>query len=388
MTRDTPLVTALGLMSGTSLDGIDAALIRTDGADRIETGGFLSEPYDDGFRARLRAVLGARGPVPEVEAELTDRHAEVVRRLLDRAGLAAADVDVIGFHGHTVLHEPERGLTRQIGDGARLASALGIEVVDGLRLDDVAAGGEGAPLVPVYHRALAAGLERPLAVLNVGGVANVTWIGSGPDDLLAFDTGPGNALLDDWCRRSAGQPFDRDGRLAAAGRVDDGRLAGLLANPYFDRRPPKSLDRDAFNAGLADALDGLGPEDGAALLAAFTVQTVARARDWLPEAPRRWIVVGGGRHNGTLMRGLEAALAAPVAGGDALGWQGDAVEAQAFGYLAVRSRLGLPITFPGTTGVGRPLTGGTRHPAGPDVPALLPIDRRQGPGTAQAASPS
>lgn len=363
-----PLTTAIGLMSGTSMDGIDAAVIRTDGRLRVEPGPALTIAYDDAFRGRLRAVLGERGDVAGVEAELTARHAEAVRQLMADAGLSPEAVDVVGFHGHTIRHEPHNGITRQIGDGAALAAATGIDVIDGLRYADVAAGGEGAPLAPVYHAALAGGLERPLAVLNLGGVGNVTWIGpgegqSGDDDLLAFDTGPANAPLDDWCRRMIGADYDAGGKLAASGTVDRDGLARLARHPYFDRRPPKSLDRDEFAALLDGVTAGRAPGDGAALLAAFTVAAVVRALDWLPQAPRRWIVCGGGRRNPVLMAGLRERLGVPVVDADSLGWDGDALEAQAFAYLAVRSRLGLPISFPGTTRAPRPLTGGRYHPA-------------------------
>jgi anhydro-N-acetylmuramic acid kinase len=359
---DAPLTTAIGLMSGTSMDGIDAAVIRSDGEARVVAGEAITIPYDDDFRSRLRSVLGERGDVAAVEAELTDRHAEAVRRLLDAAGLKADRVDLVGFHGHTIRHEPDQGITRQIGDGARLAAAVGIDVVDGLRYADVAAGGEGAPLAPVYHRALAAQLERPLAVLNLGGVGNVTWIGPEEDDLLAFDTGPANAPLDDWCRRHTGRAFDAEGILASSGRVDAARLDRLTGHGYFLRKPPKSLDRDGFAPVLAEATAGLTPEDGAALLAAFSVAAVARSLDWLPVPPRRWVVCGGGRRNPVLMAGLRDRLGVPVDDADAHGWDGDALEAQAFAYLAVRSRRGLPISFPGTTRAPAPLTGGRLHP--------------------------
>lgn len=360
---DSSLMTAIGLMSGTSMDGIDAAVIRTDGDLAVTAGAALTLPYDDGFRARLRSVLGERGDVAGVEAELTDRHADAVRRLLATAGLSPSDIDVVGFHGHTIRHEPDKAITRQIGDGRRLAAELGIPVVDRLRYDDVAAGGEGAPLAPVYHRALAGRLDRPLAVLNLGGVGNVTWIGPGPDDLLAFDTGPANALLDDWAQRTVGAAYDAGGAMAAAGRVDAGRLDRLLEHRYFQRRPPKSLDRDEFAAIAGGATEGLAPADGAALLAAFTVAAVGQAAAWLPVPPRRWIVCGGGRRNPVLMAGLRRRLEVPVDDADMLGWDGDALEAQAFGYLAVRSRLGLPISFPGTTRAPRPLTGGRLNQA-------------------------
>ncbi|MGH6928355.1 MAG: anhydro-N-acetylmuramic acid kinase, partial [Dongiaceae bacterium] len=246
---DDDRILALGLMSGTSCDGIDAALVETDGRASISRGAWLTEPYDSTFQARLRSVLGGRGDVAAVERELTERHARAVGDLLGRNEIAPEQVGVIGFHGQTILHEPERRRTWQIGDGAWLAELTGIDVVHDFRGADVAAGGQGAPFAPLFHAALAAALPRPLAVLNVGGVANVTWIGDeGVDgDLVAFDTGPGNAMLNDWALRHTGQPVDIDGVLARTGRVDAGVLAALLTSSYFDRPAPKSLDRDAFD---------------------------------------------------------------------------------------------------------------------------------------------
>jgi anhydro-N-acetylmuramic acid kinase len=354
---------SIGLMSGTSMDGVDAALLRTDGRERIEAGPALTLAYDDGFRQRLRSVLGGKGDVRGVERALTLRHAEAVRALLAKAGLAPGQVGLVGFHGQTILHAPDRRKTWQIGDGALLAAETGIDVVCDFRSADVAAGGQGAPLVPVFHAALAAaaGLERPLAVLNIGGVANVTWIGAA-GDLLAFDTGPGNAPIDDWALRHTGTAVDRDAALARAGTVDRAILDRLLANPYFDLAPPKSLDRDAFDLS---PVNSLGPADGAATLTAFTTAAIGRARAHFPEAPRRWIVCGGGRHNPAILAGLRALLAVPVDPAEAAGWDGDALEAQAFAYLAVRSRLGLPLSLPGTTGVSRPQQGGVLFQAPP-----------------------
>jgi len=352
---------AVGLMSGTSMDGIDAALIRSDGNGSVTAAAFLSLPYDSEMRRHLRSVLGGKGPVAEVERELTLRHAEAVRRLLADAGLPASAVRVIGFHGHTILHRPQQGRTWQIGDGALLAAETGIDVVADLRSNDVALGGEGAPLVPLYQAALAAGLARPLAVVNIGGVANVTWIGEGEEDVLAFDTGPGNALVNDWVERHTGEPLDLDGALARRGKVDEALLARLLDNPYFGRKPPKSLDRDDFTA---DAVAGLSLEDGAATLTAFTAATIARAAEHFPVPATRWLITGGGRHNPTLMAELAQRLGAPVEPVEAVGWQGDALEAQAFAYLALRSLEGLPITLPTTTGVSRPASGGRLHKAG------------------------
>jgi anhydro-N-acetylmuramic acid kinase len=346
-----PPRTALGLMSGTSLDGIDAALIRTDGISFVETGAHLTIPYGDQFRAKLRSCLGGKGPVAEVERELTELHADAVKRLAREAG----GVDLIGFHGHTIFHAPDQGRTWQIGNGPLLAQLTGIPVVYDFRTADVAAGGQGAPLVPLFHRALASVLERPLAVLNIGGVANVTWLGRGDDDVLAFDTGPGNALIDDWMLSHTGHGFDADGALAASGTIDQDVLARLLSSPYFDKPAPKSLDRDAFDPSPVAALSAA---DGAATLTAFTAAAVTRSAGLLPEPPARWLVTGGGRLNGFLMDLLRRMLGTVVEPVDAVGWQGDALEAQAFGYLAVRSRLGLPLSLPGTTGVPQPVTGG------------------------------
>ncbi|WP_448205781.1 anhydro-N-acetylmuramic acid kinase [Azospirillum sp. sgz302134] len=355
------MLTVVGLMSGTSMDGIDAALVRTDGEGRAEPMAFVTIPYEDGFRADLRSCLGGKGPVEAVERALTDAHADAVARLLAEAGVAATEVDLIGFHGHTIHHAPDERRTWQIGDGARLARQTGIAVVNDFRTADVEAGGQGAPLVPLFHRALAETLPRPLAVLNIGGVANVTWIGRAESDVIACDTGPGNALVDDWVLRRQGARFDAGGALAGAGRVDAEALAALLDHPYFDQPAPKSLDRDAFDP---TPVQGLSAEDGASTLTAFTAASVARIVPHLPEPPVQWLVCGGGRHNATLMGMLADRLGVPVAPVEQVGWNGDALEAQAFAYLAVRSRKGLPLSVPTTTGVPQPMTGGRFHPVG------------------------
>ncbi len=275
------------------------------------------------------------------------------------ANTRSAAVDLIGFHGHTILHRPHEGRTWQIGDGARLAALTGIDVVGDFRSADVAAGGEGAPLAPLYHRALAIALARPLAVLNLGGVGNVTWIGSGADDILAFDTGPGNALIDDWMRLHTGRPIDPDGALAAQRphRCGSGR-AHFLPIPISARAPPKSLDRDDF-ARYCPA--GSTPADGAATLTAMTAAAVAAAIAHFPALPRRWLVTGGGRHNATLMAMLRARLLAEVVPVEEVGWDGDALEAQAFAYLAVRSLERLPLSLPTTTGTRAATGGGVLH---------------------------
>jgi anhydro-N-acetylmuramic acid kinase len=340
-------------MSGTSLDGIDVAALESDGEADVRTGPALTIPYPPAFRERLRALLGGVGDVAAVEAELTRLHAAAVAAFGARH--PEVRVELIGFHGHTILHEPENRRTWQIGDGALLARLAGCNVVADFRGADVAAGGEGAPLAPLYHAALAAGLAKPLAVLNLGGVGNVTWIGEDAGDILAFDTGPGNAMLDDWVRRHTGQAADLGGALAGAGRVSPDHVARFLAAPYFARQPPKSLDRDAFTAFVPD---GLSPADGAATLTEMTAAAVATARAHLPRPAREFLVTGGGRHNPAMMGALSRLLGVAVRPVEAVGWDGDALEAQAFAYLAIRSVRGLPLSLPTTTGAPRPMRGG------------------------------
>ncbi len=350
---------AIGLMSGTSLDGVDAALVETDGEGRVVCGPALTRPYEGPLRERLRRSLGGRHPVKAVERSMTLAHAEAVAALLAKAGLSARDIDLVGFHGQTIVHRPDEGVTWQIGDAALLAARTKIDVVADFRSADVAAGGQGAPFVPVYHRALAETLERPLAVLNIGGVANVTWIGrqsANGADLLAFDTGPGNALIDDWMLAHTGRAHDEGGATAAAGKVDEAALARLLAHDYFGRRPPKSLDRNAFDPA---PVEKLSTEDGAATLTRFTAAAAAAAQRHFPQPAKLWVVTGGGRRNRTLMAFLADLMeGAEVRSAEDVGWDGDALEAQAFAYLAVRSRRGLPLSFPSTTGVARPTEGG------------------------------
>ena len=359
-------VWALGMMSGTSLDGVDAALIETDGVTIAAFGPWRTAPYPAALGERLRAVIegrGGRDARAAAEQALTVFHADLAEALLAESGLHRDEVALVGFPGHTVRHEPAAGLTDQIGDGAVLARRLGLDAVADFRSDDVAAGGQGAPLAPLYHAALArrSRLATPLAVLNLGGVANVTWIGGpGEGDLLAFDTGPGCALIDDWARRRTGAALDRDGLLARSGTIDRAALEALLAHPYFAEPPPKSLDRNEFDPA---PVSGLSPGDGAATLVAFTAQAVRLSRGHMPAPPRRWLVTGGGRHNPALMAQLGARLGAPCDPVESVGWQGDALEAQAFGFLAVRSRRGLALSLPRTTGTSRPLGGGVFHPA-------------------------
>ncbi|MBP1851574.1 anhydro-N-acetylmuramic acid kinase [Rhizobium halophytocola] len=362
---------AVGLMTGTVLDGnIDVALLKTDG-ERIQTfGTYALMPYADDVRRLLEETLQAArawnfsGPEPaifrEAEGRITRAQAMAVADLIQQAGLTNCDIGAVGFHGQTVLHRAPTagriGATRQLGDGRLMQSILGIPVVYDFRSADVAAGGQGAPLAASYHAALlkSVGNVGDAAILNLGGVGNITWT-DGKHQVIAFDTGPANAPINDWMKQHGLGEMDRDGALARQGAVDEARLAALLEHAYMTTPYPKSLDRFSFTASMAD---GLSPEDGAATLTAFTASAVGKALDLLPARPSRLAVSGGGRHNPVLMEMIRQRAGVEAVNADDLGWRGDAVEAELFAFLAVRRLRGLPISFPTTTGVAEPMTGG------------------------------
>jgi anhydro-N-acetylmuramic acid kinase len=361
------MLTAIGLMSGTSLDGVDVALIETDGKRVKAFGPSGYRAYTETERRVLMQALTEAVHLPqrdarpgilrEAERVVTVAHAEAVASFTAHNHIAYEDIDIVGFHGQTVLHRPAERMTVQIGDALALAKAIHVPVMHDFRAADVAAGGQGAPFVPVYHRALAQSLERegPMVVLNIGGVSNITYIDGG-DILIACDTGPGNALLDDFMYRVTGQRFDCEGRMAAQGTSDEAWIAAALKHPFFALPPPKSLDRNEF-AKLV--LRDMRPADGAATLTALTAAAIARVVPLLPKRPRSWIVAGGGARNLTMLRMLRERLQpATVEAADALGWSADAIEAQAFGFLAARGLKGLPLSYPATTGVPIPMTGG------------------------------
>jgi anhydro-N-acetylmuramic acid kinase len=364
-------VWAVGLMTGTVLDGnIDIALLRSDGEEIAEFGAWKLAPYAQEMRPLLSAAVAAaldwrfEGAEPaifrEAEAALTRAQSDAVKAFLAEAGLAPSEIALIGFHGQSVLHRAPQpgapGATRQLGDGEMMARLTGIDVAFDFRSNDMRAGGQGAPLAPVYHAALLrrAGAEPNSAVLNLGGVANVTWWGGG-DRIVGFDTGPANAPINDWIKRHGLGEMDRDGALARSGKVDEARLAELLRHPYLSAPYPKSLDRHGFSAAMAEGLD---PRDGAATLTAFTAAAVGRGLDLLPSRPRRVIVCGGGRKNPAILAALAERARIEAVPAEAVGWRGDAIEAECFAYLALRVSRGLPLSFPSTTGVPRPMTGG------------------------------
>ncbi|WP_455271554.1 anhydro-N-acetylmuramic acid kinase [Rhizobium herbae] len=379
--------TAIGLMSGTSMDGIDVALVRTDGRDLVERGAALEISYDAKFRDCLKQALEDAksvrqrderpGRLAEVERELTLRHAEAVRSFLNKNKLQPADIDVIGFHGQTVLHRPDEALTVQLGDGALLARETGIAVVHDMRASDMVHGGQGAPLIPVYHAALAAGLPaelrsgRPVVFVNIGGISNMTFVGT-DGQIVAYDSGPGNTLIDQWVEAHAGIPYDQGGMIASEGRVIADLAERYLANPFFSGAKRRSLDRNDFSPPSgAEA----GLEDGARTLAYVTAAAILKSANHLPQRPGTYIICGGGRLNRIIMRDLAdmaTAGQASVVSAEAAGLDGDAMEAEAWGYLAVRSLEGLPLTFPGTTGVAEPVTGGVFNAA--TVPSQSPSD--------------
>ena len=355
------LLTTLGLSSRSSGTGLDVALVETDGMTLARPGVGQFQPYDDDLRARLAAAMADPDRAPPslligLSTDLTDAHAAAAEAFLRRRFLPADRIGVVGFLGHTLAHKPALGITRQIGDGSRLASRIGLTVVDEFRAADVAAGGNGTPLSAVYLAAIAENQEKPLAVLNLCDAATVTYLDD--NNLIAFDAGPGPGIVDRWVKRRLSRHRDQSHRSAAVGSVNAAALDALLANPFFALAPPKALDRDKLPL---EGLAGLSTEDGAATLSVLVVEAIARSISALPVVPQRWLVSGIGRNDKVLMALLRARLGMRVEPVETVGWSGDLIEAQAAGYLAARSLKGLPLTLPSTTGVALPIRGGVLH---------------------------
>ncbi|MET3854894.1 anhydro-N-acetylmuramic acid kinase [Rhizobium sp. OAE497] len=367
--------TAIGLMSGTSMDGIDVALLRTDGDGFVERGPFLGVSYDPAFRERLKTALEQAkaiknrqerpGDLAAIERELTQRHAAAVREFLQQNAMEAGAIDVLGFHGQTILHRPDDALTVQIGDGGLLARETGIATVYDMRANDMVHGGQGAPLVPAYHAALAANIgnaKMPVCFVNIGGISNLTYVGA-DGTMIAYDSGPGNTLIDQWVEAHAGIPFDQGGMIASEGHVVSELAERYLASPFFTAAKRRSLDRNDF-------LPPLGRDaelaDGARTLAYVAAASIIKSAGHLPVTPALYVICGGGRLNKVIMRDL-AQLAeehrATVISAEEAGFNGDAMEAEAWAYLAVRSLEGLPLTYPGTTGVREAVSGGVLEEA-------------------------
>lgn len=351
----------VGTISGTSADGIDIAEIVTDGTRVERFGPSATRPYLAKTERAILATVSAgpqdRSGWPQLSEDITQDHGDAIQRFLTEQNLTP---DFVVFHGQTVWHDPDNGETVQLGDPQVLSDRLGLPVISDVRLADMAAGGQGAPLVPVYHQALAerlgSRLEGPVCFLNIGGVSNLTFVDG--ETLLAFDIGPGNALLDDWVRLHKAGERDQDGLISAKGAEDATRLHEALGHAFFGKPWPKSLDRNAFSLRF---VDGLSLEDGAATLAAFTAASIAKSSALLPAEPALWIVCGGGRHNPTLMAKLSDALVGRVVPSDAFEIDGDALEAQAMAFLGGRMLADLPTSYPATTGAHRPVIGGALY---------------------------
>lgn len=352
------------------MDGIDVALLRTDGEAIVERGPFLGVAYDPDFRDRLKLALEQAkavkqrderpGALASIERELTLRHVSAVTKFLATNQIDAAEIDIIGFHGQTVLHRPDQALTVQIGDGVLLARETGIAVAYDLRANDMVHGGQGAPLVPVYHAALARNLRDarlPVCFVNIGGISNLTFIGA--DGLIVgYDSGPGNTLIDQWVETHAGVPFDQGGMIASEGRVIGDLADRYLESPFFTAEKRRSLDRNDF-----PPLSGTDAElsDGARTLAYVAAASIIKSAGHLPATPTLYVICGGGRLNRVMMHELRALARrqnGDVISAEEAGFDGDAMEAEAWAYLAVRSLDGLPLTFPGTTSVSKPVSGG------------------------------
>lgn len=351
---------ALGLMSGTSCDGVDVALLETDGEQAIQFIAAETLEYTSDLRDRLLEAAQHDVPLIEVlrlERDVTQMHAGACRRLLAENDIGR-DVQVVGFHGHTIRHNSAERLTWQLGNASLLAEELGVPTVADFRRRDLAAGGEGAPLAPLYHAALLVDEPKPCLVVNVGGVANITWLGKG-GKVVAGDVGPGCGLLDAWVRETIGQPFDENGALAAAGRVHADRVAKALRAPLFEKLLPKSADRFEFD-GVID-LDGLSPADGAATLCALTADAIWITAVELPEMPTHMWVTGGGAKHPRIMQQLTARFApagCTIGNVLELGLRPDSMEAECFAWLAVRRFRGLPTSLPSTTGAMHESVGG------------------------------
>ncbi len=350
-------MTALGLMSGTSMDGIDVAVIRTDGEHECRKLYGKTFPYNPDTQALIKACIGLRDEndprIREAELAVTKEHALACQDALGKF----PEIELIGFHGQTIWHAPEEGLTRQIGSGQLLSDMTKRKVVYDFRSNDMKHGGQGAPLMPLYHAAKARGLPRPIVIANIGGVSNITWIGKGENNILAFDTGPGNALLNDWMEWQTDIPMDKDGKASAKGRIDFDWIKEQMAHPYFKAKPPKALDRQDFTVkGLETKWSR---DDGAATLSMFTATCLAAAAEYLPETPAMWVITGGGRHNPVIMKNIKSLIKnSEVVTAEAAAWNGDSLEAEGFAYLAVRSVNKMPLSFPKTTGCTEPVTGG------------------------------
>lgn len=357
-------LTVIGMMSGTSFDGVDAAIVKTNGDTIQSLGKTYESSYSDSLRKKIRDLINKKNSIRlllDVEEEITREHARVVKELLKKANIKSSDIDLIGFHGQAIYHNPLRKKTLIIGNPSLLSELTQISVVADFRSKDISRGGQGAPLVPFYHKALCDHLPKPVAVLNIGGVSNVTYVGE--KDLMAFDIGPGSALIDDWVYEREKKHFDESGKIARNGIPNESLLEVFMKNKFFNAKPPKSLDRNKFRA-ILKKMDGLDTKDGAATLTYLTARSIKNAQKFFPQPPKKWIVCGGGCKNLFLMDILQKQYNFDIMSledfhvFDVASINPDFVEAQAFGFLAVRSHYNLPLSAPYTTGVSSEVSGG------------------------------
>lgn len=356
-------LTIIGTMSGTSYDGLDASIVKTDGKTIYSLGDSASLEYPKHLRGAIGSVIEGNYNTTlllETRDELTKFHAFLIERLLNNSGVQASQVDLIGFHGQTIYHDPNASLTWQIANPALLAYKTGIDVVADFRSMDMAAGGQGAPLVPLFHSALFSSYQEPIAVVNIGGVANVTYLDHGTKQILAFDTGPGCALINDLMFKKFFKNYDDQGKIAATGSVNKAYLDHLVMHEYFASPPPKSLDRNQFSYAIS-YLEALADNDALCTLTHLTAKSIADSMQHLPKVPKLWIICGGGRKNLFLMSLLrEYGLnAVDVDELEVLGKKlnGSYIEAQAFAFLAARAYYGLPLSLPTTTGIAQEVSG-------------------------------
>ncbi len=354
------IITSLGLMSGTSMDGIDIALIKSDGQKINDRGANKYYPYSPKIKNSLVKLINNKTnsllEIKEIELEITKKHIAAVKDFLTKNKIDKNNIDIIGFNGQTILHNPRKGITWQIGNAQMLASGTGIDVVADFRTKDLVFGGQGAPLVPIYHLALFADYKKPVLVLNIGGVSNITYIENNQEEnLIAFDVCFGNAPLNDLVKKKTDKDFDKNGLLASKGKVNQDFTKAILALNYFKKQPPKSLDRNQFDE-VIKKFSKLKMEDILASLVFIIGQSVTNSLKFLPKKPLEILVCGGGRKNLEIMKSIENTTQIKTTNIDNLkignnSINGDFIEAEAFGFLAIRNLLNLPISYPKTTGI-------------------------------------
>lgn len=357
-------LTAVGMKSDTSMTGVDVALIETDGIDIYWQGPWLSSPYPPELKSAIKSVMGERGQLDapylkHVEKQVTQHHIDALQTLLRHADKNALNVDVVAFPGHTVLHHPHDKVSIQIGSVEQLQAVLNVPVVNRFFQTDLSAGGQGSPLFPVFYEAMTRDLDKPVGVVSIGGLTSLSYIGAN-GELVGFDVGPGNILIDRWMDAKMGAEMDFDGLWAARGSIDQRLLTKMLAHPYFAKKPPKASDATDFDELMKD-VEGSTVADGAATLTALTVQSIVRAAGFLPETPKMWIITGGGAMNPSIIKGLRQTLPG-VRTAQEMRWNTECLEAQGWAFLAARTVFKLPISFPLTTGVLDPISGGLLHP--------------------------